>query len=435
MKIGFFIRSLTNGGAERVAAQLAEIWTTLGHEIVLLTEFPSSEGEFPCSYAAREYVQRDKLNTDYIQSLHRKYGFRVLVFNDAINDNWFPPVFTATTGMESVKTIIINHHTADNWFYTLGCTKEFDRASLLAQADAMVCVEAIEALWWHHRGVKSFYVPNPVSISQVSDRNERRNRKFGRKELLWVGRIEDFAKRPDMMIRAFVKIHKAYPAVHLSMIGTCTSGTRRRLLKDVPEDVCSAIEFVGFTNRVSDYMDRADINIFTSLTEVTVSQVILEAQAHGLPTVALDMPALRSLGKHDAQGRTDAGVVTASDEEMLVKQVLTLLLNEELLDEVSLEAFKAAKEKRETNEVSCLWEKLLDAIDDGVALDAFRKSCISSIATPSRYDDLLFSIYRAEHYFIKKYLPELRKFKMIKNRLSPAYLFRRMKSKFFQIGK
>ena len=169
MKIAFFIRSMTNGGAEKVAAQLTRIWSRLGHQTILLSELPEKPGEmeYECEYIAREFVGGDtKMLLGSFESLHRQYGFDAVVFNDAINNDWFRSVFDKVKSL-GLRTVIVNHHTANNWMYGCCNTRELFMDDIFAQADAMVCVDRMWALWWKYRGVKAVFVQNPVSVEEL----------------------------------------------------------------------------------------------------------------------------------------------------------------------------------------------------------------------------------------------------------------------------
>ena len=149
MKIVFFVRSISNGGAEKVAAQLTSIWARLGHETVLLTELQTSGGgEFECQYVAREFVGSEAaIVPQRLRKLHEEYRFDVAVFNDAINSDWFEASLREARRL-GLRTVVVNHHTANNWMYGCCNTKELFMDDVLSMVDAMVCVDKMWALWW-----------------------------------------------------------------------------------------------------------------------------------------------------------------------------------------------------------------------------------------------------------------------------------------------
>ena len=340
MKIAFFVRSMVNGGAEKVAAQLTCIWARLGHETVLITELPESDGcEYGCECIAREVVGGETaIVPQRLRNLHEKYGFEVAVFNDAINSDWFLAAFdeAKTVGL---RTIIINHHTANNWMYGCCNTKELFMDDVLRKADAMVCVDRIWALWWKYRGVKAVFVQNPVSVVSCKslavsgDSNDQRlttnhskltlvrcvneavEKLRGKKRIVWIGRLGDALKRPELAIEVFAKLVASRQSLvasdvgdhklptndySLTMLGTCDKATERRLrnlFNSLTPSLShsSTLTFPGFVPNVDEYLAKADAHLFTSVTEVTVPQVVLEAMTAGIETIAFDQPVLREV--------------------------------------------------------------------------------------------------------------------------------------------
>lgn len=320
MKIAFFVRSMVNGGAEKVAAQLTCIWAGLGHETVLLTELPKSDGcEYGCECIAREVVGGESaIVPQRLRDLHEKYGFDVAVFNDAINSDWFTAAVDEAKAI-GLRTIIINHHTSNNWMYGCCNTKELFMDGVLRKADAMVCVDRIWALWWKYRSVKAVFIENPVSAGKMRDERggmrdedsppiphtsfltlvnnveEAVEKLKGKRNIVWIGRIGDALKRPELAIRVFAKYFPRNETARMTMLGSCDKKMKKLLLGKVPTGAKNNVTFPGFVPNVDEYLAKADMHLFTSVTEVTVPQVVLEAMTAGIETIAFDQPVLREV--------------------------------------------------------------------------------------------------------------------------------------------
>ena len=432
MKIAFFVRSMVNGGAEKVAAQLTRIWARLGHETVLLTELPTSGGgEYDCSYVAREFVGGEAtIVPQRLRELHEKCHFDVVVFNGAINHEWFCDTFCAARAL-GLRTIIIIHHTANNWMYGCCNTKELFMDDVLSKADAMVCVDRMWALWWKYRGVKSIFIQNPVSVGGMRDeRGEMRaslslvnnveeavEKLKGKRNIVWVGRLGDALKRPELAIEVFAKLVASGQLLVASgakvvsgqslvdsdnsdqrpttndqplttshykmvMLGTCDKATKKRLLSLRPlrslrqKSGVASIESPGFVTNVGDYLAKADAHLFTSATEVTVPQVVLEAMAAGVETVAFDQPVLRE---------------EASGEKVVSGQSLV---------------------------VSERWRKVLEGEEVECDFD-----------TPEVRQCLMDELHRSQQWFATHHLPELMTWRRWKTRMSIRYLWGRLMKK------
>ena len=376
---------MVNGGAEKVAAQLTCIWAGLGHETVLLTELPKSDGcEYGCECVAREVVGGEAaIVPQRLRNLHEKYGFDVSVFNDAINSDWFTAAFDEAKAI-GLRTIIINHHTSNNWMYGCCNTKELFMDNVLRKADAMVCVDRIWALWWKYRGVKSVFIQNPVSVggmrgagsgkraflALVNNVEEAVERLKGKKNIIWIGRIGDALKRPELAIRVFAKYFQRNETARMTMLGSCDKKMKKLLLGKVPNGAKNNVTFPGFAPNVDEYLAKADAHIFTSVTEVTVPQVVLEAMTAGIETIAFDQPVLRE--------------VVGSQSPVVGEK----------------------------------WRKVLAGNDVECDFD-----------TPEVRQCLMDELHRSQQWFAERHLPELQTFRRWKTRMSFRYLVGRLMKK------
>lgn len=388
MRIALFTLSMFNGGAERVAAQLSCLWTQMGHEVVLATALPPTGKDFEHRCVAREVVDYARLDQDGMRVFCAKHKLNAVVFNDGINSDAFQTNFAAAKAICGLKVFVIIHHTANNWMYGTGNTRELFMDSVLQQADAVVCVDRIWALWWKYRGVRSVYIPNPVaiqgngmtgSVALVRTVDEAVNALQGRKRIVWVGRLGDQLKRADLAIEIFAKYFERTIGVDgveptLTLLGTKTSEaehTLRRQLRRLCPQAEKNLHILGFVADVRDVFAKSDAHFFTSVTEVTVPQVVLEAKACGVETVAFDMPFMRNAGQ------------TIEPQQNEAK-----------------------------------WRKLLA----GESLD-------SDFETVDDYRNLMDELLNGQQFFVGRHLPDLLKYRRIRQRLNLGYLFSRAKTK------
>lgn len=374
-----------NGGAERVAAQLSCIWTKLGHEVVLATALPATDKDFEYSCVAREVVDYARLNQDGMAAFCAKHKLDAVVFNDGLGRDTFQMNFAAAKAVDGLKVFVIIHHTANNWMYGTGNTRELFMSELLSRAEAVICVDKIWALWWKFRGVRAVFVPNPVAIVHnekkgavklVKSIDEAVDALRGKKNLVWVGRLGDQLKRVDLAIEVFAKHFEHSVSTEgveptLTLLGTKTSESER-VLRMKLRHLCPRSErnlFVsGFVSDVQGVFDKSDVHLFTSATEVTVPQVVLEAKSCGVETVAFDRPFLRH-----------------------ADQVIS------------------------TEEISKRWVQLFC----GERMDADYHS-------PEVYQDLMDELQASQQYFALHHLPELLRWRRLKLRLNPSYVLKRL---------
>jgi glycosyltransferase involved in cell wall biosynthesis len=167
--------------------------------------------------------------------------------------------------------------------------------------------------------------------------------------VLYAGRLTT-EKGISLLADAFLTARRREPRLHLVLAGGGPEeGERRARLGD-------AATFLGWLD--GDELARAyasaDLFLFASQTD-TFGQVLLEAQASGLPVVAVDAGGPASLIEH---GRT--GLLVPPDEDALASAVLTLVQRPPLRAQLSRTALGAVRERT--------WDAALERLADGYRL-------------------------------------------------------------------
>ena len=191
----------------------------------------------------------------------------------------------------------------------------------------------------------------------------------------------------------------------LTMLGTCDKATEKRLRKlfnsftpslshsstfhssTPPLPHSSTLNFPGFVTNVGEYLTKADAHLFTSTTEVTVPQVVLEAQVAGVETVAFDMPVLREV----VSGGVRSGGV----------------------DELRSGGVRSGRVR--SGGVEEKWRKVLAGEEVECDFD-----------TPEVRQNLMDELHRSQQWFATHHLPELMAARRMKLRTNPMYLMKRI---------
>jgi glycosyltransferase involved in cell wall biosynthesis len=165
--------------------------------------------------------------------------------------------------------------------------------------------------------------------------------------LLSVGRVSR-EKRLEVLLDAFEQLHRWDPGLRLVIVG---DGPARAGLEAVAPE---GVRFVGEERgeRLAALYASADLFCFPSTTD-TFGQVILEAQASGLPVVAAEAGGAPSLVQDGV-----TGFLTRPDDAVAMAAALALLVaDDELRAGCTRRAVAAARER--TWELS--YEELLGA--------------------------------------------------------------------------
>jgi glycosyltransferase involved in cell wall biosynthesis/predicted metal-dependent phosphoesterase TrpH len=172
-------------------------------------------------------------------------------------------------------------------------------------------------------------------------------------DVLYAGRITS-EKGVELLADAFLAAHAIEP--HLRLVLAGGGPEQERLRERVGEAAC----FLGWLEgeELARAYANADIFLFPSATD-TFGQVILEAQASGLPVVAVAEGGPLSLVEHRV-----SGLLCAPDADELAAAVLELTHAPLLSTHLALGGLAAARERT--------WERTLERLADGYgsALDA-----------------------------------------------------------------
>ena len=182
----------------------------------------------------------------------------------------------------------------------------------------------------------------PVSVIPTGIRSEtfqggvvREERQPGDEVCLYVGRLAH-EKSLDVLLRVFAKVHETRPETRLWLVG---DGPARLALEEQCRElgISEVTTFFGFVPRttIKDYVASSKLFLFASESE-TQGLVLLEAQAGGLPTVAV-----RASGVDEAVDCGVTGFLTEpGDEDGQAQKALELLSNTTLREQFSRAAVK-----------------------------------------------------------------------------------------------
>jgi glycosyltransferase involved in cell wall biosynthesis len=158
--------------------------------------------------------------------------------------------------------------------------------------------------------------------SRYSPRTENQFKLGGHPRLLYVGRVSK-EKNLELLVRAFKQLLIRFKNVSLTVVGDGPYlDEMQSELKDTPA------VFTGYLegNRLASIYASSDLFVFPSTTD-TFGNVVLEAQASGLPVIVTDQG-----GPQENLIPNETGLVIASNsEKALYKGITKLLKNPEAL--------------------------------------------------------------------------------------------------------
>ena len=363
-KILIFSLTLTCGGAERVASNLADGLVNLGHDVVL---YCYKQGEFtyvPSPQVVLKFYPDMELsfvgriksfirNISHVRSEIKQEKPDVIIgilpknalkakLGQLVSGSRIPVIYSDHDALERPDCSPLSKTLK---FYKFYFSRICDAYTVLTDADR-ICGES--------RGLKNIVVmPNPMGLQPVLTVPEKE------KVILAVGRLSAWHyKGFDLLIEAWSKLATKYPDWKLQIAGAGSEEDRVRLLHMANSaGITSSFELLSYTKEVDKYFKRSSIFVLSSRYE-GFGLVVTEAMSQGCACVAADYKG------RQAEIITDGinGLICdVENVDALTAKIDLLLCNEELRCRIQQAAIEVAKKFSIENYAS-RWEKLIEQL-------------------------------------------------------------------------
>jgi GalNAc-alpha-(1->4)-GalNAc-alpha-(1->3)-diNAcBac-PP-undecaprenol alpha-1,4-N-acetyl-D-galactosaminyltransferase len=296
LKVAIIISSLRCGGAERVAATLANVWARVGCSVKIITLTPPEEKPF---FALENSIALEQLDlTKDSHSIGRALAAtlaRVTSLRRALRE-FEPDVIVASGERINVYTIlaclgmrvklIVREH-AVPYEYNPGRIFKLLRRLLYRFADSLVVLtEDAKRYFLSYMRVAPVVIPNPLPCNFLSALPVRAVNDTV-KRIVAVGRLSH-EKGFDLLLEAFAIALHSRPDLSLTIWG---DGDQRAALEAQCRTlgIERSVALPGFSNSVRDLYAEADLLVLPSRHEA-LGNVLIEAMAAGVPTISFDCP-------------------------------------------------------------------------------------------------------------------------------------------------
>lgn len=291
-KIGIFCHYLRDGGAERCAALLIHEFIRAGKAVTLF----SSEEATASDYAVPEKADRvvlNKLPHERRAQLEIELEARKIdtcIFFDHAEWRTANDILSARA---AGARIIAMEHNFYSYPWAVGRPGiAIDRECVYPAADIITVLSRTDRETWRANGFRqAVYLPNPPTFEADEVRpNEGKDAKT----LLFVARLTA-RKGAEKAIDVLNLVRRKHPSARLLMVGRPDSPSYDQFLRNKVSEsgLNGAVEFTGQTPDISQYYEKASVLIMPSQME-GFPMTLMEAKAHGLPSVLFAMPYLEA---------------------------------------------------------------------------------------------------------------------------------------------
>lgn len=280
------VSRLNIGGAERVAANLANNLGKIYNNVIILTYNPSNDSDYKCDVPRLEINNKNILRIKEIRKIKEKYNItHCISFCTTAN-------YLNVASNNGEKKII----SIRNYEKNKNLKREIESKIAAKFADKVVSVsEQINEQQICDYEVdkdKAVVINNFCEVDKIQKASNCENMANDEKEffekykiIISVGRLT-YQKGQWYMIRAFKEVVKKIPDARLVILG---EGEEKENLQNLIEqlNMQEYIKLYGFKRNPYQYLKHAKLFIMTSLYE-GMSNAILEAMCCGLPIISSD---------------------------------------------------------------------------------------------------------------------------------------------------
>ncbi|MGL4450999.1 MAG: glycosyltransferase [Sarcina sp.] len=383
-KIGIIIPSLSDGGAEKVAANLSIIYKELGYDVYIILYENRVSFEYEGTILSMDIKPRSgagKIFKDYeiyskLKSLKKQYNFDAVISHlpktDLIN--------CLTKKNEKVITTIHSNIKKDYPTYMQKMLPTVIKKSDLIAAVSRVGEEYLKDTY-SATNVKTIY--NPQMLDKIAELSKEEITEFPKElfdseVIINIGRLSE-EKGHWHLIRAFSEVVKNRPNAKLVLVGRGYLEERLRNLAS-GLGIKDNVIFTGFNKNPYKFLNVADLYVSTSVYE-GLPMTYLEAMSRNIPIISTDCisgpreiiaPSL--FGKDiDYKDIYEYGILVPnfasveeidtleiSDQEKNLAQKIEMLLNDkQLYNDLAIKAKERSKDFDYKN-IKKIWKKELD---------------------------------------------------------------------------
>jgi len=358
MKLLIYLHSLESGGAERVAANLANHWAGRGWEVMIATVETTARDFYQLGFGlagdSRGLLQAATRNIARIRSLRQ-------VIRDFKPD-------AALAMMTNANVILSLACRGLPRFCAVGSEHIFPaQVSLGAvwnalrrmhyrrlHAVAALTPECAQWIMAHTSARQAPVIPNaagwPLPLQEPMLSPDVLCRP-GRRILLGVGRLADQKNFP-VLVDVFARMAPAYPDWDLVILG---AGPQHAMLQAQVDRLrlTDRVFLPGVVGNAGQWYERADLYVMSSRFE-GFPNTLAEAMAHGLPAVSFDCDTgPRDIIRHGVDGL----LVPPDDADALGVALSTVMADDGLRTRLAARAVDA-RERFSIERVAAMWESL-----------------------------------------------------------------------------
>ena len=357
--VATFYGKFRNGGIQRVMSGLMDIWTSMGYRVVLITEEPPTDEDYPTPEGVvREVIpSAEATNSDNyserserLAEILRKHSVDAMVYHAWVSN--LLPWDMMTCKCSGVSFIVHSHNIFS--MPVLRLTRYFYHLQPINRlCDGMIVLSEVDKAYWSIFNDNVHQVVNPFSFNP----DDVRQSDLDNNTVLWVGRMSP-EKHPHHALEMMKYVLAEVPDAKLVMVGGNNDAMMDSLERKIDElGIRDSVSMEGFKLDVLPYYQQASVFLSTSDYE-GYPTTFTEALSAGVPVVTYEMPYLTVV-------RLGLGVVQVPrrDARSAAREVVRILRDDEYRRKLGDQARECVSQLSGFDFTKA-WKSIFDSLSD-----------------------------------------------------------------------
>ncbi|MBK86239.1 MAG: glycosyltransferase [Flavobacteriaceae bacterium] len=360
LKLAIVTHSLSNGGAEKSAANLSLLFTKMGHKVHIISVLNKIDYNY-AGILTNLGLLKDT-NDSFVSKIKRYNLFKKLIreekfdiiIDNRCKSNFIKEFIISKILYSNIKIInIIHSFNLNNYLFV----NKFLSKILYSKSFKLIAVsnEIRNLVLSEYKFKNIEYIPN-FSSNNLIKNNEVNLFTLPKKYILFFGRVYDKVKNIKLLIEAFRNSELIKNNIKLIILG---DGPDVHELKKIVinKKIDKKVLFIPYTANPDKIIRKALFTVLTSRYE-GFPMSIIESLSMGIPVVSVDC---KSGPKEIVKHRFNGLLVQNNNIIELTKAFNTLLSDKDLLEKLKKNAMLSIDNFSEKN-ISKKWKNIFNSV-------------------------------------------------------------------------
>jgi len=362
--IAIFYHRFYAGGIERVISEQFRYFLESGYKVVLITETPPTNADFPVpSEVVRELIPA-KVDG-------RLEALRAIFERHEVDLYYTHASFARQTLWDLLivrfmlhRRVIVHAHGI------FPCSLVWDednlqyRLDLYRLADKLIVLTRADVFYYGAYGIDSVYLPNPLPV--IGKPKSSLGLRFSARTVLAVGRVCSVKRTLDVL-KVAAELQSVDPTIKFLIIGSHEDAIYWQQVQNFyrGKALGPTVNFKPYTTDIDQEYLKGALLLVTSQLE-GFPMVMAEAKGYALPVVSYDLPYVEFF----RQDRPGIIAVPQGDYRAMAKEVKHVLDDRTLYDRLSQESRDSYERMISGYDLRALYVGVIEALEGDVGTGA-----------------------------------------------------------------